>query len=49
MMAYLDYSKKEIGVIGLFYPTGNVEEDIYKIRTYYRGIQGRHPENFVDV
>ncbi|MCD7916799.1 MAG: 1-acyl-sn-glycerol-3-phosphate acyltransferase [Tannerellaceae bacterium] len=49
MMIYFDYAKKEIGSKGLFYPTGNVEEDIYKIRTHYRGVTGRHPENFVQV
>jgi len=49
MMAYIDYGKKEIGVKGLFYPTGNAEEDVYKIRTYYRGVTARHPEKFVDL
>ncbi|MCD8177397.1 MAG: lysophospholipid acyltransferase family protein [Tannerellaceae bacterium] len=48
MIAYLDYGKKEIGIKGLFYPTGDVEEDICKIRSYYRGVTARHPERFVE-
>ncbi len=47
MMCYFDYAKKEVGSLGLFYPTGNAEEDIRKIRSYYNGITARHPDNFV--
>lgn len=48
MIAYLDYGKKEIGIKDLFYPTGNVEKDMYEIRSYYRGVTARHPEKFVE-
>lgn len=49
MMAYMDYGKKEVGFKGVFHPTGQVAEDIRAIRENYRGVQARHPENFVDV
>lgn len=49
LLAYIDYGKKEAGIKTIFYPTGNVEEDIYTIRTYYRGIKGGKPENFISV
>lgn len=45
-IAYLDYMEKEIGIIKTFYPIGNVDEDMRIIRSYYRGINGRHKEKF---
>lgn len=49
MPAYIDYGKKEIGVGELFYPTGNTEADIEKIRAYYKGVTARHPHNFIEA
>ncbi|MCC8154708.1 MAG: acyltransferase, partial [Tannerellaceae bacterium] len=49
MMAYIDYGKKEIGIKGLFYPTGDVEADISKIRTYYQDVTARHPKQFIQI
>lgn len=49
LLAYFDYEKKEVGIKTIFYPTGNIDEDIYKIRTYYRGVKGCNPKNFVEV
>ena len=49
MIAYFDYAKKEAGIKGLFYPTGDAEKDIQTIRGYYRGVTACHPENFVQV
>lgn len=49
MIAYFDYEKKEVGVKGVFYPTGNTEADIRTIREYYRDVTACHPENFVQI
>ncbi|MDR1980937.1 MAG: 1-acyl-sn-glycerol-3-phosphate acyltransferase [Tannerellaceae bacterium] len=49
LIAYLDYKKREVGVKTLFYPTGDVDADIYRIRTFYRGVTACHPENFEQV
>ncbi|MCG8606007.1 lysophospholipid acyltransferase family protein [bacterium] len=41
---YLDYSKKE-ACLGLsLVPTGNIQDDMDKIREFYDGVQGKHPE-----
>ena len=48
VLAYLDYGKKEAGVKAIFYPTGDFEKDIETIRSYYKGVQGRNAENFVE-
>ncbi len=42
---YLDY-KKKVACLGLsFVPTGNLQEDMDRIRDFYRDINGKHPEN----
>ena len=43
-LGYLDYERKLCG-IGLFViPSGNVNEDMDKIRAFYRNIRGKYPE-----
>ncbi len=49
LLAYFDYKKKEVGTLGLFEPTGDVDADILAIRTHYRGISGCNPANFIEV
>jgi 1-acyl-sn-glycerol-3-phosphate acyltransferase len=49
LMAYMDFGKKELGLKGIFYPTGNEAEDIKAIRQCYKGVVARHPKNFIDV
>jgi len=45
-LAYIDYAKKEVGVKEIFYPTGNVKEDIDKIKDYYKDVRAKHPQKF---
>ncbi|MCD8194185.1 MAG: lysophospholipid acyltransferase family protein [Tannerellaceae bacterium] len=49
LLAYLDYGKKEVGLKTVFYPTGNIEEDMHTMRSYYRGVTARHPDQFVNI
>ncbi len=44
-MAAIDAEKKELRILGEFQPTGNVDDDMPKIRAYYAGITGLRPEN----
>ena len=46
VLAYIDYSRKEIGLIKNFYPTGNEKQDIDEIKQYYSHIQAKHPKKF---
>ena len=46
VLAYIDYSKKEVGVKTIFYPTGEVHGDIEKIKSYYKDVQAKHPKKF---
>lgn len=45
LMGYIDAAKKEAGLADFFEPTGNIEEDMPKIRAFYATKQGIHPEN----
>lgn len=42
-LAYLDYSRKEVGIGGYFTPSGNIEADFEQIRTFYADKIGRDP------
>ena len=43
----LDYGKKEARVLDIFFPTGNYEEDIVKIKDSFKDIEAKKPENFI--
>lgn len=45
-LGYLDFKEKIGGVGKLFYPSGNIEEDMREIRAFYAGFTGRHPQQF---
>ncbi len=45
LMGYLDASRKEAGLADFFYPTGDVDSDIQKIRAFYATKKGIRPEN----
>ena len=45
-LAYIDYGKKELGITGLFQPTGDEAADLKQIQAFYRGVTARYPEQF---
>jgi 1-acyl-sn-glycerol-3-phosphate acyltransferase len=47
VVGFLDYKRKVVGIAFTFYPTGNIEADIEKLKEFYRPIQGKHPEKGV--
>lgn len=44
VMAYLDFGKKRVFLVGAFHPTDDVGETMAQIRRFFDGTQGRHPE-----
>lgn len=42
----MDYKKREIMVLDLFYPTDNEEADMHAIKSNYVGINALHPKKF---
>ena len=47
VLGYLDYKEKHAGIGPIIYPTGNLEEDLEKILSFYRTKTGKHPEKGV--
>ena len=45
-LAYFDYAKKEMGITGIVYPTGDEMVDMAKIQAFYKDAHAKHPENF---
>ena len=45
-LAYLDYSKKEVGIKDIFYPTGDIKSDIEEIKNQYKDVRAKHPQKF---
>jgi len=45
-LAIMDYNKKIGGIVKIFNPTGNYQEDFKMIEEYYKGVGARHPEKF---
>src|SRR5260370_42217940 len=43
-LGYLDYERKLCGLGTFVTPSGNIKEDMEKIRAFYRNIRGKHPE-----
>jgi 1-acyl-sn-glycerol-3-phosphate acyltransferase len=44
LLGFLDYRRKVGGVGPTIIPTGNIENDMKTIRTFYAGITAKHPE-----
>jgi len=47
VMVAFDYGKREVIYEPPFYPTGDMEGDIEKIKDYYRKVKSKHPEKGV--
>jgi len=44
ILGYLDYARKCGGLGEVFEPSGDIESDLDKIRGFYEGVKGKHPE-----
>ncbi len=40
-----DYGKKTIKIASSFYPSGNINSDLPKLKEFYKGVIGKIPEN----
>jgi 1-acyl-sn-glycerol-3-phosphate acyltransferase len=46
VMAYMDYSQKRSGLGPLFYPSGNIDEDMIAIKAFYADFKGKNESQF---
>ncbi len=49
VMSYLDYTRKTGGFGGSFEPSGDIRVDMDRVRDFYAGRRGRHPERFGEI
>lgn len=45
-LGYVDFKEKIGGVGKMFYPSGNIEQDMLEIRAFYAGVTGKNPQQF---
>jgi 1-acyl-sn-glycerol-3-phosphate acyltransferase len=43
-LGYLDYGRKLCGLGMFVMPSGNINEDMNRIRDFYRSVRGKHPD-----
>lgn len=48
-LAYIDYSRKVMGIDTPFYPSGDLEADMQRIREFYADKAGRYPEKAGEI
>ncbi len=46
VMAYMDFSQKRTGLGPLFYPSGNIDQDMVAIKAFYAPFKGKHEDRF---
>nr|WP_235015592.1 1-acyl-sn-glycerol-3-phosphate acyltransferase [Oceanicoccus sp. KOV_DT_Chl] len=46
VLGFIDAANKKVGFGPAFVPTGNVEQDMQDIQSFYQNFQGINPENF---
>ncbi len=46
VMGYVDYKKKECGLMGTYDLKGDLKQDTLEIMKYYKDVVARHPEQF---
>ena len=44
ILGVLDYENKRGGMKKVFYPTGDMKEDLKEIKRFYEGVNGKNPE-----
>ncbi|HNP84547.1 MAG TPA: lysophospholipid acyltransferase family protein [Kouleothrix sp.] len=49
VLGFADYQRKEGGIGSMIIPSGDMDADMAKLRAFYTGITGRHPEQFGEV
>ena len=46
LIGFADYEKKETGISGVVYPSGDYEADLKKILSFYKDVKPKNPELF---
>lgn len=46
VMATLDFGRKQVNISDPYYPTDDKEKDFEHFHSFYKGVEGKHPELF---
>jgi len=49
VLGFLDYGTRTGGIGEIVWPSGDVERDLGKIRAFYEGMRGKHPEQMSPI
>jgi 1-acyl-sn-glycerol-3-phosphate acyltransferase len=49
LLGFLDYKRKVGGLGPTFFPSGDLQGDLEKIRAFYVGISGKHPSQMGEI
>lgn len=45
-IAVIDYKNKEMGIVGLLHPCGDIDKDLEYIKSFYTNTQAKYPKQF---
>jgi 1-acyl-sn-glycerol-3-phosphate acyltransferase len=48
VVGFIDYKEKELGVLDIMSPDGEVDDLMFKFKQYFTNINGKHPERFTN-
>ncbi|OFY84825.1 MAG: hypothetical protein A3F72_19500 [Bacteroidetes bacterium RIFCSPLOWO2_12_FULL_35_15] len=49
-LGFMDHEKRECGIAGVIYPSGDFKTDMKQIMDFYKNFKGKNPKNFsVDI
>jgi cytochrome c553 len=49
VLVYIDYGKKELGVVDIVHLSGDQDADMAQIAAVYAGRRARHPQNAAPI
>ena len=49
VLTYIDFKKKEIGILDIIWPTDDYDADLLKVRKYYKKEMAKYPDKFIEL
>ena len=49
VLAYINFKKKEIGILDTIWPSDDYDADLLKVRKYYKKEMAKYPDKFIEL
>ena len=49
VLAYINFKKKEIGILDTIWPSDDYDADLLKVRKYYKKKMAKYPDKFIEL